>query len=158
MMTLLKAVNRCHTWAQAVDAVERTVAAGLPVGLHFIMGLPGETREMMMQTVERAASLPIDTIKLHQLQVIKDTVLAREMDVSDDGRMMFRGLPLHIFSVEEYVGLCVDIVMAMCRMNGNIAIERFTSQAPADLLIAPRWGLKNYEFTNLLNRELELRK
>ena len=53
--------------------------------------------------------------------------------------------------------MCVDIVMAMCRMNGNIAIERFTSQAPADLLIAPRWGLKNYEFTNLLNRELELR-
>ncbi len=153
----LKAVNRCHTWAQTADAVERTVAAGLPVGLHFIMGLPGETREMMMQTVERAASLPIDTIKLHQLQVIKDTVLAREMDVSDDGRMMFRGLPLHIFSVEEYVGLCVDIVMAMCRMNGNIAIERFTSQAPADLLIAPRWGLKNYEFTNLLNRELEVR-
>ena len=51
----------------------------------------------------------------------------------------------------------VLIINGSPRVNGNIAIERFTSQAPADLLIAPRWGLKNYEFTNLLNRELELR-
>lgn len=61
----LRVINRCHTWEQTVDTVERTVAAGLPVGLHFIMGLPGETEEMMLQTAGRAARLPISTLKFH---------------------------------------------------------------------------------------------
>lgn len=152
----LQAVNRCHTWAQTVDAVNRTVDAGLSVGLHFIMGLPGETREMMMQTVERAAALPIDIIKLHQLQVVRNTILAKEAVADAVGGMSFRGLPLKMFSVEEYVELCADIVMAMRSLNPAIAIERFTSQSPDDLLIAPRWGLKNYQFTNLLNNKIRL--
>lgn len=73
----LRVINRCHTWEQTVDTVERTVAAGLPVGLHFIMGLPGETEEMMLQTAGRAARLPISTLKFHQLQIISGTTLAK---------------------------------------------------------------------------------
>lgn len=180
----LRVINRCHTWEQTVDTVERTVAAGLPVGLHFIMGLPGETEEMMLQTAGRAARLPISTLKFHQLQIISGTTLAREIqgltplstafdssatseasDTSEtsttstriQNRPTFRGRPIEIFSVEAYIDLCVRIVETIARENPSIAIERFTSQAPAEMLIAPRWGLKNYQFAHLLEKALKER-
>lgn len=133
-------VNRCHTWADTVDAVRRTHAAGLHVGLHLIMGLPGETRDMMLDTVRRVTALPVDVIKLHQLQVLRGTHMALEADSIDT------------FTVDEYIDLCCDIVRLV---PPHIAIERFTSSAPADLLIKPRWGLKNYQFTNLLHNRLK---
>ena len=176
----LQVINRCHTWEQTVDTVERTVAAGLPVGLHFIMGLPGETEEMMLQTAARAARLPISTLKFHQLQIISGTPLAREIqslthpytsetsatsEASEtsttstriQNRPTFRGRPIEIFSVEAYIDLCVRIVETIVRENPSIAIERFTSQAPAEMLIAPRWGLKNYQFAHLLEKALKER-
>lgn len=171
----LRVINRCHTWEQTVDTVERTVVAGLPVGLHFIMGLPGETEEMMLQTAARAARLPISTLKFHQLQIISGTPLAREIqglthpytsvtsatsEASEtstriQNRPTFRGRPIEIFSVEAYIDLCVRIVETIVRENPLIAIERFTSQAPAEMLIAPRWGLKNYQFAHLLEKALK---
>lgn len=160
--TTLTAINRCHTWAQTVDAVERTAARGIDVGLHFIMGLPGETRAMMLETVRRAAALPVTTVKFHQLQVIAGTPLAREAVWSEDkSRATFRGLPVHMFTVEEYVELCVEIVRELRQANPAVAIERFTSQAPEGMLVAPRWGLKNYQFVNLLTnrfRQIETEK
>jgi len=154
--TTLHVINRCHTWEATVDAVNRTVAAGLHVGLHLIMGLPGETREMMLETVRRVSALPIDTLKLHQLQIISGTTLAKEIAVDDAcGAMSFRGVPLSPFGVDDYVDLCCDVVGLVNELNPSIAIERFTSQAPEGMLIAPRWGLKNYQFTNLLNNRLE---
>ncbi|MDE5942269.1 MAG: TIGR01212 family radical SAM protein [Muribaculaceae bacterium] len=154
----LRRVNRCHTWAQTVDAVMRTSAAGLSVGLHFIMGLPGESRAMMMESVERAALLPVDTLKFHQLQVIRNTALDRETVADEDGRLWFRGAELKLFEPDEYVELCAGIVDLLGRMNREIAIERFTAQAPDGLLVAPRWGLKNYQFVNLLNNRLARRE
>lgn len=180
----LRVINRCHTWEQTVDTVERTVAAGLPVGLHFIMGLPGETEEMMLQTAGRAARLPISTLKFHQLQIISGTTLAKGIqgltplsttfdasvtseasDTSEtsatstriQNRPTFRGRPIEIFSVDAYIDLCVKIVETIVRENPSIAIERFTSQAPAGMLIAPRWGLKNYQFAHLLEKALKER-
>ena len=135
----LAAVNRCHDWATTVDAVMRTHQAGLAVGLHLILGLPGETHDMMMTTVDRASRLPIDCIKFHQLQIVRGTRLASDYL---SGRQ-----PLTLFDVDEYIDLCVEIVS---RIRKDIAIERFVSQSPDNLLIAPRWGLKNYEFTHKL--------
>lgn len=152
--TTLALVNRCHTWSQTVDAVERTAEAGLHTGLHFIMGLPGETDEMMMQTVERMAKLPVDTVKFHQLQIIRGTTMEREAVRESDGRLFFRGVPVKEFSVDDYVELCVRIIVKLRVENPEIAIERFTSQAPAELLVSPRWGLKNYQFVNLLQNRL----
>ena len=152
----LESINRCHTWEQTVDAVRRTVAAGLPVGLHLIMGLPGEDTGMMLETIRRVAALPVDTVKLHQLQIIKGTTLANE--VARDGSsgvLSFRGLGIHEFSVEEYIDLCVEVIKIISASNPRIAIERFTSQAPAGLLVSPRWGLKNYQFTNLFHNRLK---
>jgi hypothetical protein len=140
----LERVNRCHTWQCTVDAVYRTRAVGLRVGLHFILGLPGETHEMMLQTVDRINQLPIDTVKFHQLQIVRNTRLAAEYQAGT--------LDVHLFDVDEYVQLCSEIVQ---RLRKDIAIERFVSQSPDNLLIAPRWGLKNYQFTNLLNNALQ---
>lgn len=135
----LNAVNRCHNWATTVDAVYRTKAAGILTGLHFILGLPGETEEMMLQTVDRLSELPVDTVKFHQLQIIKGTRLAAQYIAANSS--------VKVFSVEEYLDLCVKI---LSRLKRSIAVERFVSQSPDGLLIAPRWGLKNYEFTHKL--------
>ena len=139
----LELINRCHTWEQTVDAVNRTVEKGILTGIHLIMGLPEETREMMLETVDATSKLPISTVKFHQLQLIKGTKMAR--DVSDG----IYDIPR--FSVDEYIELCAEIVK---RISPTIAIERFTSQSPENLLIYPKWGLKNYEFVNKLRNAL----
>lgn len=155
----LQLVNRCHTWGQTVDAVRCLQAAGFPVGLHFIMGLPGENREMMLRSVKEAASLNLDTIKFHQLQIIRGSRLGTLYEKADnqDGSGGEAASPLlnfKLFTPEEYLDLCVEIIEIMNRRSPATAIERFTSSAPAELLLAPRWGLKNYQFVNLLHRRM----
>ena len=142
----LTRVNRCHTWEETVSAVELTKVFGLSVGLHFIMGLPGETREMMLQTVDRLNELNVDTVKFHQLQIVKGTRLAKEYEggYSD----------IYPFDLDDYLELCVEIVD---RIKQSIAIDRFTASSPENLLIAPRWGIKNYQFTHLLHNRLKER-
>ena len=137
----LVAINRCHTWAQTVDAVERTAGRGIPVGLHLILGLPGETEEMMARTVSRVSSLPVSTVKFHQLQILKGTPLEK----------MSAELDIPVYTAEEYAALCSRLLKYLRR---DIAVERFVAQAPADMLISPRWGLKNYQFVSLLHKAL----
>lgn len=140
----LDLINRCHTWEETVDAVNRTHRAGIPVGLHFIMGLPGETEEMMLATIDAINTLPVDTVKFHQLQLVKGTRMARDVEAG------LYDIPR--FTPESYIELCVKIIR---HLRPGIAIERFVSQSPADLLIYPRWGLKNYQFTDRLHNRLK---
>lgn len=140
----LDLINRCHTWEETVDAVNRTHRAGIPVGLHFIMGLPGETDDMMLATIDAINPLPVDTVKFHQLQLVKDTRMARDVEAG------LYDIPR--FTPESYIDLCIKIIR---RLRPDIAIERFVSQSPADLLLYPRWGLKNYQFTDLLHNRLK---
>lgn len=139
----LRAVNRCHTWAQTVDAVRRTRARGIPVGLHLIMGLPGETEEMMLHSVDAVSLLRPDTVKFHHLQVVRHTALARGLALGT--------LTIPRFTPDTYADLCCRIV---ARLHPSITIERFTGQTPADLLVEPRWGLKNYQFATMLANRL----
>lgn len=143
--TTLADINRGHTAADIVDAVKRCSAAGLSCGLHLIMGLPGESRVDMLDNVRRAVSLPIDVLKLHQMQVIRNTVLAHRVGHG-------AGAQPTLFGLEEYLELCCEIVGIVPR---SVAIDRFVSQAPADLLLAPRWGVKNHEFTAMLEKRLK---
>lgn len=136
-------VGRGHTWADTVAAVNATAAVGIPVGLHLIMGLPGESRSTMLDTIDRVNRLAVDVVKIHQLQLIRDTRLWRDVA---DGRCR-----LDIPSLDQYLDLCCDIV---ARLDPAIAIDRFVSSAPPELVVAPRWGLKNYQFTHLLHRRL----
>lgn len=139
----LEKINRCHTWEQTVDAVARTHRAGIPVGLHLILGLPGETDEMILTTVDRISSLPVDTVKFHQLQLVKGTRMAHDIEAG------LYDIPR--YSLDEYIDLCARIIK---RINPAIAIERFTSQSPENLLIYPKWGIKNHEFVNRLRKKI----
>lgn len=142
----LQLVNRCHTWADTADAVRRTHRAGIPVGLHLIMGLPGESQDDMLATIDACNELPIDVLKVHQLQLVRGTTLSRQVERGE--------VEICHFTVDEYLDLCCEIV---ARLRSDIAIERFVSQSPASLLISPRWGLKNYQFTHLLHQRLASR-
>lgn len=139
----LKRVNRCHSWADTADAVHAIHSAGIPVGLHLIMGLPGETTDDMLATIDAVNSLPVDMVKIHQLQILHGTRIAREyVSGSSD---------IHPFELEPYLDLCCRIVR---RLRPDIAIDRFVSQSPPGMVIAPVWGLKNYQFTHLLHNRL----
>ncbi len=139
----LALINRCHTWGDTVDAVNRTATAGIECGAHFILGLPGEGIDDMMHTVDAINALPLSTVKFHQLQVIRGTRLARQLQAGEAVIMRW--------SVEEYAQVCAQVLR---RLRPDIAVERFVSQSPDSLLIFPRWGLKNYQFMNLLRSSL----
>ncbi|MBD5244802.1 MAG: TIGR01212 family radical SAM protein [Barnesiella sp.] len=142
----LRRINRCHTWEATAEATMRTAEAGIPVGLHFINGLPGENEEMIMETVEAINGLPVDVVKFHQLQILKGTKM--EADIRAGLYDVVR------WTADDYIELCCRIIS---RLRKDIAIERFVSQAPGELLISPRWGLKNHEFTDRLNKRLRQR-
>ncbi len=139
----LAIINRGHTWEETAEAVRRTASQGILCGLHLILGLPGEDEDDILTTADKVSGLPVDVIKLHQLQLIKGTKLARQVEQDE--------LQIRQWSVDEYIGLCLRFIE---RTRVDIAIERFVSQSPDNLLISPRWGLKNYEFTNRLNAEI----
>lgn len=135
----LRLINRGHTWNDVADTAYRLKKAGLHCGLHLIAGLPGEDTSRALRTIDDACSLPIDSIKLHQLQILRNTPLADMYEKGQSGVIPF--------SLEEYLDFCMEVIRKVPR---TIAIERFLSQAPPDMIIAPRWGLKNHEFTNML--------
>lgn len=144
---VLRRINRGHTYACAAEAVRRTARRGIPVGAHLIMGLPGLTAEQMARQALTLSELPLDTLKLHQLQIVRGTVMAKEYEAFPER--------FHLFSPEEYAELIVDFLEYL---RPEIAVERFVSQSPKELLLAPDWGLKNYEFVTLVRRRLEERK
>jgi len=143
----LQRINRGHTYEESVDAIVRTAARKIYTGVHLILGLPGESRETILSHADKISSLPITTVKLHQLQLIRNTRMARQAEEHPEN---FR-----LYSVDEYINLCIDF---MERLNPNFIIDRLVSQSPEDLLIAPAWGLKNYEFTAKLMKRLKERK
>ncbi len=132
----LERVNRQHTWEESVEAIKKTAEKGILVGAHLILGLPGETDEDLLSHAEKLSELPLTTLKIHQLQIIRGTAMAKEYKLLPES--------FHLFELEEYVDLCVDFAE---RLHPDIYIERFASQSPKSLLIAPDWGLKNYELT-----------
>ena len=141
--TTLLRIRRGHTHAQSIEAIRRTADAGLPVGIHIILGLPGESREMILDEADQLSELPITTLKIHQLQLIKGTLMADEY---------FRNpSDFHLFTVDEYIQLLCDFLP---RLRSDIIIERLVSQSPTSLLATPGWGLKNYEFTARLQKAL----
>ena len=137
---VLLRVNRGHTFAQSREAIVKTHEAGILTGAHMILGLPGETREMTIKSAEIVSTLPIDILKLHQLQIIRGTQMAKEKDC------------IRTFSLDEYIDLLCEYIR---HLRPTIVLERFVSQSPKELLIAPKWGLKNHEFTHKLLKRLQ---
>jgi len=140
----LRAVNRGHDFVCARRAVEMTAARGLPVGAHFILGLPGESDEQLVAQTAEINSLPLTTVKFHQLQVFRDTPMAAEYD-SDPGRFRF-------WAVEEYIDLFVEILR---RLRPDLVVERFASEAPPRYHYGRNWGLiRNEQLWALLEKRL----
>ena len=139
----LQLINRGHDFACTKKAVEQTHRYGILTGGHIILGLPGEDKEESIRQAEIISSLPLDILKIHQMQIIKGTPLAK----------LYEENPFHVYTVDEYIELVGEYLK---HLRQSLVIERFVSQSPATLLIAPKWGLKNHEFTDKLNNYLRL--
>lgn len=144
--TTLQLINRGHKYEDAETAILKTAERGINTSAHLILGLPGETREQMINHARIISELPITTLKLHQLQIVRNTPLAKLYEQDPQS--------MHLFSVDEYIDLVIDFI---AEVSPKIVLERFVSQTPAELLIAPKWGLKNYEFSAKLEKRLRQR-
>jgi len=143
----LEAINRCQTHEEAIDAFERANGRGLHLGGHLILGLPGETKEDMMNHAKMVSQLPINTLKIHHLQIVKHTMMAVQFKKTPE---MFTFMEL-----DEYIDFVVDFVE---KLKPEIIIERFFSESPASMLIYPKYGLKNFEVKHLVEKRLEERE
>lgn len=142
----LERINRGHSFACTEDTVRRTAARGIRTGGHVILGLPGESREDLIKQAERLSELPLTTLKMHQLQLIRGTRMAYEYALHPE--------EFHLFSADEYIDLVIDYVE---HLRPDLILERFVSQSPRELLIAPDWGLKNHEFTDRVKKRMKER-
>ena len=138
----LQRINRGHNFEQSRMAIEKTHQRSILTGAHIILGLPGEDAQVSLRQAPVISSLPIDILKIHQMQIIRGTRLAAE----------FERNPFHIYDIDEYIQLIASYIQ---RLRKDLILERFVSQSPKELLIAPHWGLKNHEFTDLLNNYLK---
>ena len=141
----LQFINRGHTFEQSRQAISKTHQRGILTGGHIILGLPGEDAEESIRQASLISALDLDILKIHQMQIIRGTALER----------IYEQEPFHIYSVDEYIRLIASYIQ---HLRKDLVLERFASQSPPELLVAPHWGLKNYEFTNLLINYLRQHK
>ena len=137
----LRRINRGHSFECCRKAIKQTASRGIITSGHIILGLPGECREESLRQADDINALPLTILKIHQLQVIKGTRMARE----------YQENPFPLYTAEEFIRLLADYIR---RLRPDIVLERFVSQCPPSMLIAPRWGLKPQEFNKLLDKEL----
>lgn len=137
----LAAINRGHSYRDFLSAVELTRKRNLKICVHVIIGLPYESPEMIMGTADALAEIGIDAIKIHPMQVHKNTKLEK---IYNAGRT-------DLFSREEYVEILCDFLE---RLPENVIIQRLTAEAPADILVAPEWCLNKMKVLEAIDNEL----
>jgi hypothetical protein len=142
----LKLINRGHDFEETVDAITRTHNKGLVVGAHIILGLPGESETEMMEHATRISKLPVQFLKIHHLQIIRKTIMARDYLKNPDN--------YSLFSLEEYVPFVAHFI---AKLRSDIVVERVCSASSNDLLIAPKWGgIRNADVMNLVKKHMNL--
>jgi len=140
----LKAINRCHTFEETQAAYAQCVNKGFYLGAHLILGLPGESKSELLEHAKKVSKLPIKTLKLHHLQIVKQSVMG----------IQYRRNPenFDLFTIENYIELVTEFVGYL---RPDIIVERFTAEAPKELLLAPNWGgLKNFEIVAKIDKKL----
>ncbi len=141
----LQRVNRGHTYEQSVEAIERTARKGIRVGAHFIFGLPGESRKQMLDEAGIISGLPLNNVKFHQLQIVKDTAISLEYKEHPER--------FELFTLEEYLDFIVSFIE---RLNPEFVVERITGEAPPGYLTGPRWNMKRTDqILNFFEQKLE---
>jgi uncharacterized protein len=139
-------INRGHSYEEAEQAIKATAQRGIRTGAHIILGLPKEDRDTILSHAIKLSQLPLTALKIHQLQLVRGTKMALQYEENPEW--------FKLYTAEEYCDLAIDFIELL---DPNIGIERFVSQSPHKLLIAPEWGLKNFEFLRLINKRLEER-
>lgn len=143
--TTLQRINRGHSWAESVSAIEKSAQRGIKVGAHLIFGLPGESREEMLAEAAMVSALPLDNIKFHQLQIIKGTRMAEEY--------LTNPASFQLFKMDEYLDFMIQFIE---HLNPSFVIERFAGEVPPRFLVSAPWSnLRNDEFNRLLEQKLE---
>jgi len=140
----LKAVNRCHTYEETKQAYQLCNDKGLHLGAHMIIGLPGESEMDILNHAVELSKLPINSLKLHQLQIVKHTMMAHTFNKDPN--------QFKLFTIEEYIDILCKFIV---RLRPDIILERFISESPTQLLIAPKWGLKNFEVVHKIDKRLK---
>ncbi len=145
--TILSRVNRGHSFQQSVDALRLASGRGIHLGAHFILGLPGESRRSMLDQAEIINGLPIDSVKFHQLQIMKGSAMAHEYKENP--------ADFHLFSLEEYIEFIIDLLE---RLRPDLLIERLCGEVPPRFLLSEPWGkLRNDEVLRLIEKRMEQR-
>lgn len=140
----LEKINRKHTFEDSKNAIIQTANYGIRTGAHVIFGLPGETRQEMLATADIVSPLPLDTIKFHQLQIIKDTPMEKAYHKNPED--------FTIFGLEDYLEFVMHYLE---KLNPAFAIERFAGEAPPRFLAnEKRWNLRNDQIINLFEKKL----
>lgn len=134
----LERLNRAHTFREWADAVEMTAGKGIHICSHVILGLPGETREMMLHTAEVISQYPLDSLKIHHLHVVKKTALAVE----------YQRKPFPVLGYREYIDLVIDFLQ---RLRPDIRIQRLVGETHPRHLVAPVWNVR----ANIVQQEIE---
>lgn len=140
----LRRINRGHSFEEAVEAVIRTAEKGINTGAHFIFGLPGESKEEMLEEAAIISKMPLKTVKFHQLQIIKGTKMEEE----------YRKFPgdFHIFTLDTYIDF---IIRFLERLNPEIVVERFTGEVPPRFNTSDFLGSKRTEqILNMIEQRL----
>ena len=136
-------INRCHTAQETRDAIINASGRGIHIGGHMVLGLPGDDKKTILGFADQISELPLQLLKLHHLQIVTGSTMYRQYQENPGF--------VDLFSVKSYCDLLVKFIE---HLRSDIIIERFTAEAPKDILIAPKWGLKNFEFTNIFESRL----
>lgn len=137
-------INRCHTYEEFLEGYEMLRQRGINTCVHLINGLPGETREIMLESARAVGRLNPHSVKLHLLHVIKGTRLAKEYES--------KAFPL--LELEEYVGIICDQLEVL---PAETVIQRVTGDGKKEDLIGPLWSLKKFVVMNEIDKEMARR-
>jgi radical SAM protein (TIGR01212 family) len=140
----LDLINRCQSHEDAIKAFEMAKNRGILLGAHIILGLPKESKKDMLNNALEINKLPVDTLKIHHLQIVKHTMMAFQYK-TDSSQFSF-------FTLDEYLDLVINFLEIL---NPKIIVERFFSESPEHLLIAPKYGLKNFELVHKIEKRLQ---
>lgn len=140
----LEFINRGHDYRTFLNALYITKGRGIHIGAHIIVGFPTETRDEMLKMADEISTLPVEFLKIHQLQVIRDTPL----------ELIYKEKPFHVFDYEEYIDFIVEFLE---RLSPKIVIQRLFATAPDNILIAPQWGKSKQEILKDIEKRLEIK-
>ncbi len=140
----LERINRHHSFEEARSMILKMHHFGIDAGVHLILGLPGETNSDYLDHADIISKLPVHSLKLHQLQILNGTHIARQYRLHPE--------QYQLFEIDAYIDLVIEFLL---RLNPSIMLDRFVSQSPSDLLIAPKWNVKNFEFVHKLQKKMK---